>query len=314
MLGRVPANQLNCHDWSQLKWWPGIHIAGENGYDNSREVAVDPLCVEWLVVHGLELRFDYNPIMPREKDISAYGLKEARRRACARFLQEAVGVICSSGIPGLEQCYRNAAWKFSLNIPLERVILNHDILVSFLLTNFLLFTDILKGSDLAVRKNFARRLVFLGLNLIESYHSPLVLALLERDGDDLLRPFQNGYRDLSEVASEQGLSMDMIERLELQMISFGRGILELSGGRVECRQHLQDPEYTVNDNARICGSLIGISAKNQFGSFDSKQMNDVLLKSRAFTGDQDFSVLDAEKWSMEMMALLRIGFPEGYLV
>ena len=156
--------------------------------------------------------------------------------------------------------------------------------------------------------------MFLGLNLLGNYDSPPALALLTRDQDNLLQSVQNGYRDLSKIASEQATSVKMVECLELQTISLLRGVLELCGGRVECRQHAHDQEYTASENAAIYGSLIGITGTNRFGNFDLKQMHNALVKSKVFAEDREFSASNAVEWSMIMMNYLPIGFPEGYLV
>lgn len=80
-------------------------------------------------------------------------------------------------------------------------------------------------------------LVFLGLNLVESYDSPPALALLAKDEDDLLQPFRNDYIDLSESSPEQ---VEELIRAEQQTTSLVRGMLELADSRVERRQHVED--------------------------------------------------------------------------
>ncbi len=67
--------------------------------------------------------------MPIEKDISVHGIWDATRRAHARFLLKAVNAIRSRFGREREGFYRNIARSNGLEIPLERAILNHDILV-----------------------------------------------------------------------------------------------------------------------------------------------------------------------------------------
>lgn len=144
--------------------------------------------------------------------------------------------------------------------------------------------------------------------------SPLALDLLAKDQDDLLQPFQQGHTDLLETALEIEIPVKTLERSKLQSISLVRGLLEFSGGRVECRQHAFDQEYTASDNISLCGILIGITGTNRFGNFDSQKMYNALLKSKIFAEDSDISALDTVKWSIEMMNFLPIGFSKGYLV
>lgn len=153
--------------------------------------------------------------------------------------------------------------------------------------------------------------MFLGLNLLESYDSPFALKLLAKDEDDLLQPFRKG-RSLFEAASETEASI--LEGSGLHNISLLRRLLEFSGGMVECRQHALDRERSISDNVNLFGLLIGIVGTNRFGSFDSKQMHDALSKSGIFAGDSDISTLDTVEWSMQLMKILPIGFPKGYLV
>ena len=98
------------------------------------------------------------------------------------------------------------------------------------------------------------------------------------------------------------------------MISLVRGLFELSGGLVDCRQHALDQEYTISDNLNLYMILVGVTGTNRFGDFDPKEMYDALSKSKVFVKDTDIGTLDLVGWSLQMMEFLPIGFPEGYLV
>jgi len=149
---------------------------------------------------------------------------------------------------------------------------------------------------------------------LEKCDSPLALDLLAKDHDDLLQPFRKDHMDLCEAALENEVPIKTLERSKLQTISLVRGLLEFSGGRVDCRQHAFDPEYTASDNLSQCGILIGITGINRFGNFDSEKMYNALLKSKVFAEDPDTSALDTVTWSIHMMNFLPIGFPKRYLV
>jgi len=150
--------------------------------------------------------------------------------------------------------------------------------------------------------------------LLGNYDSPLALDLLAKDQDDLLQPFRKSHTDLFEAILENEVPVKTLECSKLQTISLVRGLLEFSGGRVECRQHAFDQEHTTSDNTRLCGLLIGITGTNRFGNFDSKQMHDALLKSKIFADDPDISALDTVKWSTQMLEIVPFGLSKGYLV
>lgn len=131
-LGCVPANQIesSSSDWYQIKSKPGIHIAGRSNEGGYYEIAVHSSYLPWLSSRGL-ICLDYNPITPIRDDILFHGSWEATKRAHACFLRNAVNAIRSTRSQGLKKCYRNVARSFGLEIPLERMILNYDILVIF---------------------------------------------------------------------------------------------------------------------------------------------------------------------------------------
>lgn len=157
-------------------------------------------------------------------------------------------------------------------------------------------------------------MVFLGLNRQRSYDSHEALGLLAKDQADLLQPFQKCHTDpFKTLSDEPQAHTKMLHGSELQMISLVRGLFELSGGIVDCRQHALDQEYTINDNLNLYMILIGVTGTNRFGDFDPKEMCNALLKSKVFV-DSDIGTLDTVGWSMRMMDFLPIGFPEGYLV
>jgi hypothetical protein len=103
------------------------------------------------------------------------------------------------------------------------------------------------------------------------------------------------------------------KRDETQITSLFRALLELSGGRVDLRQHEFAEEYTAGENADLCASVFGITRTKQFGDFDSQEMIHTLSKSPVFSGIA-IGARDLEERIAKMMHSLRIGFPKGYLV
>ena len=131
-LVHVPADQIESSKskWYKTKLEPGIIVGGTSNDGGSYEVAVHTSYFPWLSFHGLELDLDYNPTTPTDEDKSIYGVWEAIRRAHARFLRSAVNAIRSRHGQGHGECYRDVARSNGLEIPLQREILKHDILVS----------------------------------------------------------------------------------------------------------------------------------------------------------------------------------------
>ncbi len=82
------------------------------------------------------------------------------------------------------------------------------------------------------------------------------------------------------------------------MISLVRGLFELSGGIVDCRQHALDQEYITSDNLNLYMILVGVTGINRFRDFNPKEMYNVLLKSKLFIKDSDISTLDTVGWSI----------------
>lgn len=156
--------------------------------------------------------------------------------------------------------------------------------------------------------------MFLGLDQQRNYDSHEAVELLAKDQADLLQPFQECYTDPFKALSERKAPIKMLHGSELQIISLVRGLLELSGGIVDCRQHALDQGYTISDNLNLYMVLVGVTGTNQFGDCDPKEMHNALLKSKVFSKDSDIGTLDTMGWSMQMMEFLPIGFPEGHLV
>src|SRR5277367_2762009 len=106
-------------------------------------------------------------------------------------------------------------------------------------------TNSYQESELHVQKKFTQYLVFLGLNLLQTYDGPPALKVLEKDQEELLQVFT----DLSKVGpSERSCA-------EIQRVSLVRFLLEFSGGRVDAKQHERYP-HTTGDNLSQYGSLI----------------------------------------------------------
>lgn len=80
--------------------------------------------------HDFQLVVDYNPFEPAEDDIRIHGICEAKYRARANSLNNAVNAIRNGWGCEPAECYRNATRKAGLRTTLERALLNWDIQVS----------------------------------------------------------------------------------------------------------------------------------------------------------------------------------------
>jgi hypothetical protein len=165
-----------------------------------------------------------------------------------------------------------------------------------------------------VVQNFVLLILILvqGCESDHSNPSNPVRELLDKDEGDILQLLQKTHTDLSWAASQIEVPVENTRRDEAQIVALLRALLEVSGGRVDCRQHEFDQEYGPSDNASLFCSIIGITLKSPFVSLDPNQLHIALSKSKVFT--EDNSVPDMEERSRKMMLNLHVGFPEGYLV
>ena len=147
--------------------------------------------------------------------------------------------------------------------------------------------------------------MLLFLNLEKDHNSNDAQTYLESGQDDLLRSLRSSIR------------IPMIpkrtKRDESQITFLVRALLELSGGRVDVRQHGFAEEYTASQNADLCTSFFEVTRKNQFGDFDSEEMCKSVSKSPVFS-EVVISIQDLESWTTSMRDFLCVGFPDGYLV
>jgi len=104
------------------------------------------------------------------------------------------------------------------------------------------------------------------------------------------------------------------EGLEEQTTSLFQRFLEFSGGKVDCGQHEFGMDYTTSQNAALCANLLGVFSSRQSGPFDPEKMQGALSKSKLFAGLSKPDIPDILEWSLRMMALVPVGFPDNYLV
>lgn len=156
--------------------------------------------------------------------------------------------------------------------------------------------------------------MFLGLNCCDHYDTSSAFDILERDENDWLQPFRNGCTELSELLMAADVPTGIREGLKRQTTSLFRSLLESSGGKVDCRQHDFGINYTTNQNASLCASLLGISYSRQFGCFDPEEMRGALSKSKLFAELSKPDLPGTLEWSLRMMVLVPVGFPDNYLV
>ena len=147
--------------------------------------------------------------------------------------------------------------------------------------------------------------MLLFLNLENNYNSKDAQTYLESDQDELLKSLQSSIR-IPVIPKRT-------KRDESQITFLVRALLELSGGRVDFRQHGFAEEYTASQNADLCASIFEITRKNQFGDFDSEEMCKSVSKSPVFS-KVAISLQNLESRTTRMRDFLCVGFPDRYLV
>ncbi|KAH6670177.1 hypothetical protein B0J14DRAFT_113998 [Halenospora varia] len=298
-LYRIPADQIEAinSDWHQLSSAPGIHVAGKS-YGSYR-VAIDDAYLPWLSVSKFKFQPDLNPMKPLEEEASVQGIRVAIWNAITRFFRDAIEAVSSGKGPGLDSVYLTHA-QTSHQLALEWAILKRDLKL-----------------DPKVKTRFTQWLLFITLNLVDDYNTPLMLAILRKNEDELLQAFWNLHTDLSTYLPsttanfKAGVELTAAQNsVELHRISLFLLLLDFVQDKKDVRQHKFDLEYTANDNANIFGSMNGISGSKPFGIFDSQKMLDALFTSPIFPGDTARKFI---KSSAKLMGHLPIGFPDGYL-
>jgi len=139
------------------------------------------------------------------------------------------------------------------------------------------------------------------LGRCDHYDSSTAVEVLGHNEEDWLQRYLTA-----------NLPSEKREELKQTVLLF-RGFLELSGGTVDCRRHDFGVGYTTTQNANLCAEYLGVSGTRHFGHFDPGEMQRALSKSRLFTEAYD-EVPDPFEWSLRMMALVPVGFPEDFLV
>jgi hypothetical protein len=175
--------------------------------------------------------------------------------------------------------------------------------------------------DPAAKTIFTQGLLFITLNLVDDYDTPVVHELLEKDEDELLQPLWDLHTDITaclpgkidNFKARDGRLTAAQNEAEFHKLSLLRSLAEFVGIKRDVRQHKLDLRYSVNYNNNIYGSIFGISGSKHFGTFDSQKMIGALSKSPVFHG-ATMSKSDVMEYSAKLMSQLPIGFPDGYLV
>lgn len=142
---------------------------------------------------------------------------------------------------------------------------------------------------------------------MEDHSSDGIQKLLESSQEELPELFQLSlYHSLG--ALSQRTKYD-----ETQRISLGRGVVEVSGGRVCAHQHRFAGNYTVSENADLCASFLGITRTIGFGDISSEKIRKTLTTFVIFS-QTTISVQEVEERTTEMMHCLSGGFSDNYLV
>ncbi|KAL2042895.1 hypothetical protein N7G274_004655 [Stereocaulon virgatum] len=237
---------------------------------------------------------DYDPFKPAEADIRIHVLEEAKKRARVSPLNDAVEAIRNGWGDGPAECYQNAARKAGLESALESSILNWDI----------------KQSNPQVHERLAKNLLFFSLNLLDHYDTAPARNLLARNQNDWLELFQGVHTDHSELFTTADTVIRARKRSEQQTILLFRRFLEFSGGEVDYQRYRLNPDYTTPQNASLCARFLGFPTSRCFGRFDPQKMQDALAKSKFFIETLGPVIPDVFIWSLQMMAIMPIGFPD----
>lgn len=252
--------------------------------------------------HGSELIIDHDPLEPSEEYKRTLGTWAAKKRARDFTLDTAAQATRMRWGDGPVEYFQEVIRTAGLELEFERAILNWDIRASCLYIYIpgLPAYSVLNAKD-ETRKRFAQNLLFFCLGRFDHYDNSSVVEVLQHEKRDWLQRYLTA-----------NLPCEKREELKQTIILF-RGFLELSGGTVDCRRHNFGEDYTTTHNANLCAEYLGVSGSRQFGHFDPKEMQRALSKSELFAKASD-EVPNPVEWSLSMMAVVPVGFPEDFLV
>ncbi|KAM0794837.1 hypothetical protein BDR22DRAFT_977402 [Usnea florida] len=279
----VPAGEVEVKTshWHQEQSNGTVYIVGK--HNDVYEVIIDPvylLRLKYQYRHlNLNLNLVYNPINPGERQKDVYGIQKATKDARTLWLCHAAHSIRSKEHPEIQPAYEHFARLNGLHEALSRAII---------------------ASPPHIRKNLAFILRSLFLNLTKDYDSLHAYHYLASNEDDLLENFQ---LSLPIPVPPERTNCD-----EAQVTSLVRALLELSGGRVDVRQHECAQEYTLYRNADLYASVLGITRERTFGDSGSEQIYKELLESPVIS-ETTITAQDLEEWTLMMRKFLPIGFP-----
>lgn len=116
-------------DWRDSE--PEINIVGITVDGESYEVVLPISYHQWIFFFEKKVNLNYDPTVPREKDVLVYGVIEATAvRAERNFLRQAAHKIHSGCSRVYEVLCRDLDLSRDLARPLEKAILSRDILVN----------------------------------------------------------------------------------------------------------------------------------------------------------------------------------------
>lgn len=157
---------------------------------------------------------------------------------------------------------------------------------------------------------FAINLLLLSMMIFDQYDTPSALDVLKRDHKNWLQLFQIGHIDMSEKKTFSEIQ----EKEEWQTITLFRSILEFSGGKVDCKQHVFEPNYTVSQNTSLCARRLEVACSCQLGSFDPEKMHAALSDSKLFSEVRGPDIQNMLEQRLRLMRIVPVGIPDNHLV
>ena len=96
-------------------------------------------------------------------------------------------------------------------------------------------------------------------------------------------------------------------------------LFEFSDGKLAVRQRrfqMGDTDFTINQNARFCGSVFGVVWSKPFGQFHPEAMHSALSRSVlvAHSEKNALAIPETVDWGVRMMNSVPIGYPKDHLV
>lgn len=146
--------------------------------------------------------------------------------------------------------------------------------------------------------------------IFDQYDIFLILDVLKRDHKNWFQLFQIDHIDMFEKKTFNEIQ----KKEEWQTITLFRGILEFSGEKVNCKQHVFELNYTMSQNTSLCARRLEIACSCQLRSFDLEKMHAAFSESKFFSKMRGSDIQNMLKQRLRLMRIVFVEILDNHLI